>query len=168
MTAPARLARWIWAGPLAFALHDSEEIATLAPWAGEHRSELPALAQSLADLTTEQFALAVVCLLAGYLAAAWHGMRAVHSGRRPLPFLIVSGMFVGNGVTHVMQALYFREYVPGVVTAVLISLPYGLILMTILSQSRITSRATFALLVLLGIGLQLPVTLLALAAATRM
>jgi hypothetical protein len=162
-----RLARWIWLGPLAFALHDSEEIVTLGPWARLHRSELPPFARVLADITTAEFTMAVLLILLGYLAAAWHGIPTVRSGGRPLPFLIASGMLAANGVTHVGQALYFGGYVPGVATATLITIPYGWALMTVLARNGIATRATFGAMVLLGMVLQIPLAMLALAAATR-
>jgi hypothetical protein len=71
-------------------------------------------------------------------------------------------------VTHLGQALYFRGYVPGIITAVLVSLPYGLYLMKILSDRHITSPVTFVGLTLLRMALQVPLALLALAAATEL
>src|SRR5919112_3361160 len=52
-------------------------------------------------------------------------------------------MLVANGMTHVGQALYFGGYVPGVVTAILITSPYGWALMRVLARNGIAPRATF-------------------------
>lgn len=162
-----RLARWIWLGPLAFAVHDSEEIVTLGRWARLHYSELPSFARVLADISTAELTTAVLLLLLGYIAAACHGVATVRSGGRPLPFLIASGMLVANGLIHVGQALYFGGYVPGIVTATLITIPYGWLLMIVLARNGIITRATFGSMVLLGMVLQLPLAMLALVAATR-
>jgi hypothetical protein len=125
----SRVFRLIWLGPIAFLVHDAEEIATVESWLRRHGTELPGLVQPFAGVTTGQFAAVVAVLFVGYALAAWHGVHAVRNGRIPLPFLIVSGVFVANGLTHLAQALYFRGYVPGVITALLVNLPYGIALL---------------------------------------
>jgi hypothetical protein len=121
----------IWLGPFAFLLHDLEEIATVESWLRQHGAELPRFVQPFAGVTTDQFAAVVAVLFIGYILAAWHGVHALRHARLPLPFLFVTGVFVANGLTHLAQALYFRGYVPGVITALLVNLPYGIALMRV-------------------------------------
>jgi hypothetical protein len=128
-TSDNEVSRLIWLGPIAFLVHDAEEIATVEPWLRRHGAELPGFVQPFAGVTTGQFAAVVAVLFVGYVLAAWHGVHAVRNGRLPLPFLIVSGVFVANGLTHLAQALYFRGYVPGVITALLVNLTYGIVLL---------------------------------------
>ena len=158
MNVPPRYRRstgLIWLGPLAFLLHDSEEVATVESWLRQHRAELPAYAQPLAGVTATQFATVAAALLAAYALAAWHGVRAIGKGRTPLPFLVMTGVFVSNGLTHLLQVLYFRAYTPGAWTAALMSVPYGIALWRLLPSSGIASRALLGSMILVGFGIQL-------------
>jgi Protein of unknown function with HXXEE motif len=163
----SRTTGWLWLGPLAFLVHDMEEIATVEMWLRQHWSELPGFAQPLAGITTGQFAAVVAGLFIGYLLAAWHGARAVRNGRVPLPFLIITGVFVANGLTHLLQALYFRGYVPGAVTAALVNVPYGLVLLRVLPGRGIASRAMLGWMILLGLGIQVVIAVLVFSIAGR-
>ena len=60
----------MWLGPVAFLVHDAEEIATVEPWLRAHRSVLPAAAQPFADVTAAQFSVSVAILFAAYVLAA--------------------------------------------------------------------------------------------------
>ncbi|SDN25069.1 Protein of unknown function with HXXEE motif-containing protein [Fictibacillus solisalsi] len=44
--------------------------------------------------------------------------------RRPI-FRLLTAVLVMNGLTHVLQAIYFTGYTPGVVTSVLLIFPYA-------------------------------------------
>ena len=161
---PERVVAWVWLGPAAFLVHDTEEIVTIAPWLHTHAAQLPALARPLAGVGTRQFLLAAAVLFVGYLLAAWHGARAVRRGRTPLPWLFVSGAFVANALTHLLQALYFGGYTPGVVTAMSVSLPYGYAAGRALRRHGVASAAALRWAVAAGLVLQVPIVLLALAA----
>ena len=159
-----RVTRWIWLGPVAFLVHDTEEILTIAPWVASHRAELPAIARPLAGITTAAFATSVVVLFLGFVAAAAHGARRAERGRRSWPWLLVAGAFVANGATHVLQALWLRGYVPGVVTAICVSIPYGWMAARRLRAAGLASTRTLATAGALGLVLQVPLALAALAA----
>ena len=116
------------------------------------------------EVTTAQFAIGVAVLFAGFALAAWHGARAVRRGRLPLPFLLAAGAFVANGATHLVQALWFRGYTPGVATAALVVLPYGYALMRTLPRAGVVSAAGLRRAIIAGAALQVPLALLALAA----
>jgi len=157
------LITWMWLGPLAFLVHDAEEIATVAPWLRANRSALPAAAQPFAHVTTEQFALGVAVLFVGYVAAVAAGAYLLRRGRFPLPFLLVTAAFVANGLTHPIQALLFRGYTPGVVTALLVALPYGYGVARGFRRAALLSASTLRWLLLAGVLLQVPLVILALA-----
>jgi hypothetical protein len=159
-----RLTRWIWSGPAIFLLHDVEEVLTIAPWLRAHRAELPAALQPLLGVTTGRFALAVLLLLAGFVAAAAHGARRAGHGRRSVVFLLAAGALVGNGLTHLAQAVFFRAYTPGLVTALLLVLPYGYGLGARLEASGLASRRVWAGAVAAGAVLQAPLVALTLLA----
>jgi hypothetical protein len=158
------LIAWMWLGPLAFLVHDAEEIATVAPWLRANRSALPAAAQPFADVTTRQFALGVAVLFVGYVAATAAGAYLLRRGRLPLPFLLVTAAFAANGLTHPVQALLFRGYTPGVVTALLVALPYGYGVARAFRRASLLSPSSLRWLLLAGVLLQVPLVVLALAA----
>ena len=159
-----RLSGWIWAGPGVFLLHDTEEVLTVAPWLRAHGAELPRVLQPFLGVTTRQFALAVLFLFLGFLAAAAHGTRRARDGHSPAVFLFVAGALVGNALTHLAQAALFGGYTPGVVTALLVVLPYGYLLGERLHASGLASRRTWASAVAVGTVAQFPIAALALRA----
>jgi hypothetical protein len=159
---PTRLSAWIWAAPAVFLLHDTEEILTVSSWLRVHRAELPRVLQSYLEITTRQFALAVLLLFAGFLIAASHGARRARAGRSSLFFLFVAGALVGNAITHLVQAAIFRGYTPGVVSALLLVLPYGYLLGERLDASGFARRRTWAIAVAVGAVAQAPIAALAL------
>lgn len=152
-----RVERWIWAAPVVFLLHDSEELATIVPWLQVHRAQLPAIVQPITVVTTQQFALAVSLLFVGVLLAATHGALRARHGSRSIPFLLIAGALIGNGVTHVMQAVFFGAYTPGLVTAVLLVLPYGFLLGRALEASMLASPRAWFALIALGAIIQVPI-----------
>ena len=166
MTDKSGAERWIWAAPLVFIVHDSEEIATIGPWLAAHRAQLPPVVQPLTAVTTAQFTLAVAALFVGVLVAAIHGVVRARRAARSIPFLLIAGALIGNGVTHVMQGVYFRAYTPGLVTAVLLVLPYGVLLGRALQAAGLVSRNEWLAAIALGAVLQGPIVAALLYAVT--
>lgn len=161
--------RWVWLGPVAFLVHDAEEVLVFASWRRRHAHELPTFVRPVVDaLSTQQLAVAVAVLLAGYVVAALLGARALVHGRRPWPYLLVTGAFVGNGITHVLQAVAFGGYTPGVGTAVLVTLPYGWCAGRALRQDGVVPPRLLAALLLVGVALQVPLAWLALQTGRRL
>jgi hypothetical protein len=153
----SRLTRWILAAPAVFVVHDGEELLTIVPWLRAHRAALPAIIQPLADVTTSQLASAMLVLFTGLVVAAAHGARRARRGARSMLFLLLAGALVGNGLTHLGQALLFRGYTPGLITALLVVLPYGYGLGRELRSHRMLSTRGWAGFVALGIALQIPI-----------
>jgi hypothetical protein len=149
--------RWIWAAPAVFLVHDGEELLTIVPWLHAHRAALPAIAQPLADVTTFQLALAMFVLLVGLLLAAIHGVHRARRGTRSVLFLLLAGALVGNGLTHVGQAVAFRGYTPGLATSLLLVLPYGYALGRRLQANGMLAPRGWIGFVALGVVLQVPI-----------
>jgi hypothetical protein len=113
----------LWLVPVFFTLHNIEEAPFMAKWS----KRLPVKFHS--SLTTPQFVVAVTFLtlvsyILTYASLAW------------LPaspgYLIILGMqmilFVNAFVPHLATTIRFRLYSPGVVTAVLITVPFSVYL----------------------------------------
>ena len=159
----ARSIRWVWLGPVAFLVHDAEEVLAFEPWVRAHRAALPAVVRPLLEsVSTRQFGAAVLALFAGYLVVSALAVPALRAGRRPWPFLVVTGVFVGNGLTHLLQAVALGGYTPGVVTAAAVNLPYGWAAGRALLADAAVSRRVLLVLVALGAVLQVPIAWLAL------
>jgi hypothetical protein len=155
---------WIWAAPAVFLVHDAEEILTVESWLRVHRTELPTALQPFTTVTTGQFALAVALLFVGFLAATVHAAGQARRRRASLPFLLAAGALVANGLTHLAQAAYFQAYTPGVVTALVLVLPYGYLLGARLLATGLVTRRTLGGVLAAGAVAQIPIAALALLA----
>lgn len=151
------IVRWILAAPGVFLVHDAEEIATVPSWLHAHRAALPAAVQAFAIVTTRQFTIAVVVLFLGLLVATMHAVLRARAGVRSVPFLLLAGALVANGVTHLAQAVAIRGYTPGLITAVLFVIPYGIGLGQQLHSTGLTSRRSWLAMIACGALLQVPI-----------
>ena len=156
---------WIWLAPVVFLVHDAEELATVAGWLRTHAAALPRVVQPhAAAITTSGMAVSVAILFVLFVMAAWDGARRARLGRRSWPFLLAAGALAGNALTHLAQAAYFGGYTPGVVTAVLLCVPYAILLADALEHAGLLSRRDGVRLLAIGVLIQGPIVLAALAA----
>ncbi len=120
-----------WLLPVAFVFHDAEELFTMPAWVFAHQQELRSLLSRIgfdgyADslpTTLGQTGLAMALVLVVFIvvtAGVW-----LHPASFVWRFLYggLLGAFLLHTLTHVGQALAFRAYTPGLVTAVLIVAP---------------------------------------------
>jgi hypothetical protein len=110
--------RLLWLVPILLSLHNLEEALTMLWWT--HRvSYWP-----FANLGQFYAALALVTLVSFILTAF-----AVRGGKGSLPLYLLYGVqaiVLINALTHLAGVIYFRKYVPGLVTAVFINIPFSL------------------------------------------
>jgi hypothetical protein len=122
----AHLRRVIWAGPAVFLIHDLEELATIEAWTRLHGDRLPEVFRWILPIGTAEFGVAVGALLLVFIAGSWLADRAKGQRGRAVDFFVLLIALLGtNALGHVGQALLFGGYVPGLVTAVLLGLPYA-------------------------------------------
>ncbi|MEJ8547035.1 HXXEE domain-containing protein [Brevibacillus borstelensis] len=124
----------LWLLPIAFICHDLEEIITVEKWLAGNRervvSKLPPKAvrflESSLSMNTAQFAAAVACIFLVISSATLLAATTLSTGVF-LPFYLVCVhvMFL-HVFTHLGQSFSVKSYTPGVVTAVLVVLPYSL------------------------------------------
>ncbi|MGG6311338.1 HXXEE domain-containing protein [Paenibacillus macerans] len=133
----------VWLFIVAFVIHDMEEIIWVGPWAKQNRHKVAAsvpagLKRSLTkmlDITSSQFAVAVLLEFVVFIPFT---LMAAEQGKF-FVFLSFNTLFFLHVFTHVGQSLYLKMYTPGVVTAVLVVLPYTLLLyVRLLSEGLIT------------------------------
>lgn len=116
-----------WGLFAAWAVHDLEEVLTATWWS---RTTVPRLRAAdwpgwLVDsltTSTADFAVAVLVVGAAVLLVSWHGARA--GGRSPV-FQATVLVFGWHGLVHLGQAVVLRGYVPGLVAAILVVIPYA-------------------------------------------
>ncbi|MBW6438477.1 HXXEE domain-containing protein [Actinoplanes hulinensis] len=111
-----------------WAVHDVEEVLTATWWSGRTTPRLladgwpSALVESIGS-TTPRFALAAAVVGVVVLSAAIRGART--GGRSPF-FRAALLVFGWHGAVHIGQAIALRDYVPGLVTAVTLVIPYSI------------------------------------------
>ncbi|MBW4838142.1 MAG: HXXEE domain-containing protein [Paenibacillaceae bacterium] len=133
----------VWLFLVSFVIHDMEEIIWVGPWAKRNRHKVavavpPRMKRSLTqmlNITSSQFAVAV---LLEFIVFVPFTLMAAEQGRFFI-FLSFNTLFFLHVFTHVAQSVYLKMYTPGVVTAVLIVLPYSLVLFNrLLSDNLVT------------------------------
>ena len=116
--------------PLAFALHDLEEVLAAGAWGRRAprlvRQRFPGVPDRVADATavgTGQMAVAVGVVGAGVTVVTWSGWRHRDDGLGLLPPAL--GAFAAHGVTHLLGTAALRAYTPGVLTVPLVVAPWS-------------------------------------------
>jgi hypothetical protein len=118
----------IWLFPVAFMIHDFEEMIRIEPWFRKHHDYLFAKVPArfhkdlrwLSRITAPQFSVAVclefiIFIPCTFLAAEMENY---------LWFLGFNSILLLHVFMHLGQALYVKKLVPGVVTAAGVTLPY--------------------------------------------
>ena len=138
-----------WLLPLAFVIHDGEEILTMPRWIADHRPLLERIAHTGAPArrvvdnlptTTAQVAVAVAVELAVLLLATVLFSRGPRPGPALYFYAAALGVFTAHSLTHLGQTLLLGAYTPGVVTAVLIVPAAGVYLYKRLFEAGLLSR----------------------------
>lgn len=154
----------IWLFPIAFMLHDFEEIILGEPWLRKNASEIlgriqnrvPAfLAKEIAAVLGKPacelaFPISLIfslTFIASYLAVEYDSYGF---------FLLASGTFFLHGFMHVGQAILLRRYVPAVISSVLFVIPYGLILYWRLIQEGLVDLSGLPADFLIAVVLTIP------------
>ena len=143
--------------PLIFLIHDLEEIITI------EQTQLPIRLPF--TISALEFTIAFVFL---WMIVAVGCLFAANKKKflwiKPIPFFsfLVAGVFLANGIGHVLQAIVFQKYVPGVITAVLLLIPYCILAVKKLYIKKVLTMKHIAVYLLLGFIVQTPAALLAL------
>lgn len=160
----------IWLFPLAFILHDAEEIFTIPSWMEQNRAALLAIAGegsfvstavNSVSLTTAQMTGAVLFELLLCMLASWAGVRALRAGKLSLFFTVPLTVLFANVFTHAGQTVIFGAYTPGVITAVIFALPYCLYAYHRLFRAELMTWRLAGASLALGAAVALPVVLTA-------
>jgi hypothetical protein len=112
--------RLLWLVPIFFALHNLEEAPFMESWS----KRLPLKIHP--TVSTRQFAIAVTFLtLAGFLVT-YFGVEYLANQTGYLIILGIQAILLFNAfIPHITSTIRFRMYSPGVVTAILITIPFS-------------------------------------------
>jgi hypothetical protein len=157
----------IWLFPIAFMIHDFEELIGFEPWLKRNAPEVRAKLQKVLPAallprvdavlakSTAQFAVAIALIflltaVASFVAVEFHSYAF---------FLAASAASVLHGLMHIGQAVALHRYVPALATSVLIVLPYGALLYPRLVVEGIVTWPGLLLYGLVGIVAIVPIIL---------
>jgi len=127
------LARWIVWFPVAFLMHDFEELIFFEPWLKKNggairarvHNRVPAFVEKQLDgileKTTGQFVVPIFLI---FVLTCVSTLLAVEFGSTPF-FLLAASLYFIHGFLHIGQAALLRRYVPALITSALVVLPYG-------------------------------------------
>jgi hypothetical protein len=162
--------RLLWLLPLAFIVHDGEELATMPAWLAAHGDTASGLLPRMPGLSEGSLILAMdrvqLMLAMGAILLLLTSVTAAVSLSRSKVALHAYGFVLGgfflHGFGHLAQALLLRGYTPGVVTAALVVIPVSLFVYRTLWKSGALSRTATWVLAVAGAALVAPAILLAL------
>ncbi|MFT9846831.1 HXXEE domain-containing protein [Aneurinibacillus sp. REN35] len=141
---------WIWLFLIVFMLHDFEEIITVETWLTKNKTKVlhrfPSLVtryQAVFErrfaMKTAQFSFAVAWIFVLLSVITFYTSQTLAYGGSFLFYVAALHVLFGNVWTHVIQSVVLRGYTPGVVTAVILALPYTLYMYSrLLAEGYIT------------------------------
>lgn len=153
----------IWLFLAAFMLHDFEEIIRIEPWFRKYRdyifAQVPARfhkdLRSFSQMTSSQFAVAVCLEFIIFIPCTYLSAEKGYY----MMFLGFNSVLLLHVFMHLGQALYIKKLVPGVVTAVGITLPYTIYLFYRLLNEQLVEFSDILISLPLGLTL-IPIIIL--------
>ncbi|AYA74353.1 HXXEE domain-containing protein [Bacillus sp. Y1] len=145
--------------PPLYLIHDIEEIITVEKFLEENSSIIPY------GVTTLEFLFAFIIL---WILASIGCYKAFLDkkfiGMKPTTYLafLVPGILLANGIGHFLQFIFFKDYVPGVITSIFILYPYSFFTAKFLIGERVITKKRLLSYLLIGFVLQVPLALIAL------
>ncbi|WP_226666260.1 HXXEE domain-containing protein [Metabacillus litoralis] len=145
--------------PPLYLIHDIEEIITVESFLEKNSNVLPF------SITTLEFSFAFTLLW--FIASmgcyiAFKDKRFL--GMKPTTFLafLVPGILLANGIGHFGQFIFFKDYVPGIITSIFILYPYTFFTAMFLIKEREVTKLRLLSYFAIGFIAQTPLALMAL------
>ena len=160
----------LWLMPLAFIIHDVEELLTMPQWIASHRAELDYLAgksETAAEMmrslpvTAKQAAVAIGGILILFLVVTTGATIFSKHGFWLYAYAALLGALFLHVFTHIAQAVIFAGYVPGVVGAILVVIPVAIYIYKQLFKENLLTMKSAILTAFIGFILFVPGALLA-------
>ncbi|MBN2500935.1 MAG: HXXEE domain-containing protein [Anaerolineales bacterium] len=147
----------LWLIPIFFTIHNLEEGLTFSRYMNALLARLPVFMQSLIPaITFEQFKIALISItVLAYVFILVYQFS--HQKRPPLLLLLGTQMVVLiNVFSHIGMAVLMRGYALGVVTALLVNLPFSIYLFRRALQEEWITQRNLVVLFLVGLVLHGP------------
>jgi len=137
----------IWLGPIVFLVHDLEEVFRTRPWVDANQvliesTPFQPVVQAM-GYEPAKFGLVVALVTVLYFVISYFATRHVRPGVSMNLYAATVLTMCVNVVTHVGQSVLLRMYTPGVITAVLVVLPYTVIALRKLRAHRLLTASTW-------------------------
>lgn len=123
----------IWLFPIMFMFHALEEIITIESFITKYRKQIPDSFFAKLILTIKKrlgeksaklaISMAWILLLISFITVMNASLLPI--GPNFLVFLAIFNLFFLQAFSHVGQTIIFRDYTPGVITALFIVIPYS-------------------------------------------
>lgn len=144
----------IWLFPIFFMLHDFEEIIMIEKWLSNNTENIyRRLPENMAarvvkqfSMSTAQFSVSVALIFIIVSSSAFLASQYMNKGvfGGIYLFIICTMVFFLHAFTHIGQSILFRCVTPGVITSIIIILPYSFLLYrTLLANQIITLNTIF-------------------------
>ena len=124
----------IWLFPIAFTIHDGEELATMPEWIAAHRADVPWIASLGATRRDIAMAMAVefIVITGATLLVAWKPRRLF-----VYTYAALLGIFAVHALTHAAEAILFHGYIPGIISAVTVIPPVSYFIYRQFARARV-------------------------------
>ncbi|WP_230739499.1 HXXEE domain-containing protein [Methanooceanicella nereidis] len=144
----------LWLIPVLFIIHDIEETPTIASYSQALSERLGFL--NIQPFTNEQAIFAMVLLIAIVLALTYMFAGSPKNGIGMIILLSIQCLIFVNAITHILSAIYLMDYTSGLVTAIMINIPFSIYLFNrALKEGRIDGKR-FACSFIIGSVMYLP------------
>lgn len=149
----------IWLFPIIFAVHDFEEIIVVEKWIATNKQDLknklPKRAAHFFEnnfaMKTHQFSIVVyvefIIISCATLLVYLNGFIGLYKWL----YLGLFAVLFLHSFTHIGQAILLNRYTPGVLTSVLLLIPYGIWFYYVLLQKNIIDYSAILISVPVGI-----------------
>ncbi|HSL43865.1 MAG TPA: HXXEE domain-containing protein [Anaerolineales bacterium] len=112
--------RLLWLVPIFLAIHNVEEAPFMEGWSRRLPMKIPL------TITTRQFVIAVTFLTLAGFVATYFGVEYLANQMGYLIVLGIQAIMLFNAfIPHIATTIRFRMYSPGLITAILLTLPFS-------------------------------------------
>ena len=147
----------IWLGPVVFLIHDLEEVFWTQPWIEKNRflfegtlgeRLIHSMGYSPVEFGLVVLLITILCSMISFFAT-----RQIKAGMSMNLYVSTLLILFANVFTHAGQSLILGMYTPGVVTAVLVVLPYTVIAFRTLKAHHLLTRTTWKTSPFMSVGM---------------
>ncbi|WP_203363700.1 HXXEE domain-containing protein [Bacillus sp. REN10] len=145
----------LWALPVIFAIHNGEELPQLENWTNEHLADKSfAFLRELYSFHSLAFAMIMLTVVVTVVVILEYKLR------NKLTFtltMLSACLLLINGLTHIVQSMIFQSYMPGLISAVLLLIPYmSFVLYLSMKANRIRLK-TIGLYLVISVIVMVPI-----------